>query len=246
MIPCHLCSLFQNTLDNEICFNVGFFICVEDVQGLQEFENRDEKSTESTAPKQHVSTSPVRSKCLSIIEPLSQLSYPRRTPSPPRTSTIPLPFQYQDIVRHVVRPPGHWAPIPIQNESDGRGFSHPFGVGYSVHLAQSAYAYEAQLQTSSLTVSHMVPEITQNVTYRQESFGNESSTDTPEPVKFIEPIITQRRALEPPLMCDLTQLYDDDDDDESQEPINSEPHGNALCTFVVCNVNLYITILHIH
>lgn len=195
---------------------------VQGFQGLQEFENRDEITTESMAPTRHVSASPVRSKCLGISEPLSQLSYPRQTPSPPRTSSpaIPLPlFQYQDIVHHVVRPPGHCGPIPYQIEGGGNGFSHPFGVGYSVHLAQTAYAYEAQLQTSSFTVGHMVPEITQNVTNRQESFSDERVTDTPEPVRFIEPIITQRRALEPPFMCDSTQLYDEV---ESQEPINSD------------------------
>lgn len=195
------------------------------VQGLQEFENRDDITTESTAPTQHVSL-PVMSKCLGISEPLSELSNP--TPSPPRTSSPITPlFQYQDIVHHVAGPPAHWGPIPWQNEGGETGFSHPFGVGYSVHMAQTAYALEAQLQTPSFTVSHMVPEKTQNVTNRQ-SFSDECFTDTPEPVRFIEPIITQRQALEPPFVCDLPQLYDEV---ESQEPVGTgfDAHGNVLC-----------------
>ncbi|XP_057211523.1 uncharacterized protein si:ch211-199g17.2 isoform X2 [Triplophysa rosa] len=193
---------------------------VTGVQGLQEFENRDDITTESTAPTQHVSTSPVMSKCSVISEPRSQLSHPRQTPLHPRTSSPVTPlFQYQDTVHHVARPPGHWGPIPWQNEAGGTGFSHPFGVGYSVHTAQTAYAYEAQLQTSSFNVSHMVPEKTQNVTNRQEFFNYEGLIATPEPVSFIEPIITQRRAFESPFLFDLTQLYDEV---ESQEPVSTD------------------------
>ncbi|KAA0710350.1 hypothetical protein E1301_Tti012449 [Triplophysa tibetana] len=191
---------------------------VTGVQGLQELENRNDITTESTASTRHVSTSPVMSKCSIISEPLSQLPHPRQTALPPRTSCPATPLiQYKDIVHHVARPPGHWGPMPWQNEGGGTGFSHPFGVGYSVHMAQTAYAYEAQMQTSSFTVSHMVPEKTQNVTNRQESFSYEGSITTPESVRFIEPIITQRRALESPFL--FTPLYDEV---ESEEPVSTD------------------------
>ncbi|XP_065139425.1 uncharacterized protein [Paramisgurnus dabryanus] len=111
----------------------------------------------------------------------------------------------------LVRPPSQWSPIriPYQNETvhpneEESQVSHPFPLSYgshSLHLVQTANAYEAQLQTSSLTVSHMVPERTQDGTNKQESFSDESCIHTTEPVsavdlRVIEPIITQR-ALEP-------------------------------------------------
>nr|XP_055076691.1 uncharacterized protein si:ch211-199g17.2 isoform X1 [Misgurnus anguillicaudatus] len=111
----------------------------------------------------------------------------------------------------LVRPPSQWSPIriPSQNETvhpseEESGVSHPFPISYgshSLHLAQTADAYEAQLQTSSFTVNHMVPERTQDGTNKQEFFSDESFIHTTEPVgavdlRVIKPIITQR-ALEP-------------------------------------------------
>lgn len=93
----------------------------------------------------------------------------------------------------VVRPPRQWSPIRIDfqndtlhaSEEDGNNVMHSFGVSYEAHplyLAQTK-PYEAQLQTP---VSNMAPEITQSLTSSRRFFINESSPDSPEPVRDVE------------------------------------------------------------
>lgn len=139
----------------------------------------------------------------------------------------------------VVRPPRQWSPIRIafQNdtvhagEEDGNNVIHSFGV-YESRPLHPATPYEAQLQTP---VNHMVPEVTQSLTSRHRFFINESSPDSPEPVRDVEItsviklIRTQmlKGALEPAATHDSSQSHDEAN---SQEPIdtNREALGSVL------------------
>ncbi|XP_050993249.1 uncharacterized protein si:ch211-199g17.2 isoform X2 [Labeo rohita] len=111
-----------------------------------------------------------------------------------------------------------------------------FGVSYEshpLHLAQVT-PYEVQLQTSSLSLSHVVPELTQDLTNRLGFFRNESSPDSPEPVRDVEIVIKQIRTqmltevLEPAATHDLSQCHDESNSQEP-EPINTnwEAHEEA-------------------
>lgn len=154
----------------------------------------------------------------------------------------------------VVRPPRQCIPIRILGENDivhageddGNNSVQSFGVSYEshpMHLAQSI-PYEIQRQTPSLSVSHMVPELTQDLSNRHGFFRIESSPDSPEPVRDVEIVIKQIRtqmlteALEPATTHDLSLFHDESN---LQEPINTsweaheEPQSDTLAeenTFV--------------
>ncbi|KAL1256095.1 hypothetical protein QQF64_014156 [Cirrhinus molitorella] len=119
-------------------------------------------------------------------------------------------------------------------EDDGNSSVQSFGVGYESHprhLAQTT-PYEIQLQTQSLSMSHMVPELTQDLTNRHVIFGNESPPDSPESVRDVEIVIKQIRTqmltevLEPAETHDSSHSHDESN---SQEPINTvwEAHEEA-------------------
>ncbi|XP_058609769.1 uncharacterized protein si:ch211-199g17.2 isoform X2 [Onychostoma macrolepis] len=147
----------------------------------------------------------------------------------------------------VVRPPRQCIPIRIlcendivhAGEDDGNSSVQSFGVHYEshpLHLAQTI-PYEIQLQTPSLSVSHMVPESTLDLTNRHGFFRNESSPDSPEPFRDVEIVIKQIRtqmlteALESATTHDLSPFHDESN---LQEPVNTgweaheEPQSDTL------------------
>ncbi|XP_043072926.1 uncharacterized protein si:ch211-199g17.2 [Puntigrus tetrazona] len=101
----------------------------------------------------------------------------------------------------VVRPPRQCIPIRTLCENDtvraaedyGSSSVQSFGVGYESHPLHLAQTIPYELQTSSLSVSHVAPELTQDVTNRHGFFMNESSSDRPQPVRDVDIVIKQIR-----------------------------------------------------